>query len=174
MPVFENRIEDTFQQIEKDEIKNYLNKPIPCNLDERVRALIDLFMSASMKQRQMMFPLVTRRISGVLLAFAERMAAAGVRENSRQHLLRGLIALIIENYSIDWRDVITCMAPLYHASGRIGVDPQELFDDAASYADNEVAGNLAAFPRRRPEDRSLQAFGYKEVLEPDGIRYRWL
>ena len=59
-----------------------------------------------------------------------------------------------------------CMAPLYHASGRIGADAQKLFDEAASYALNEVAGNLAEFPRRRPEDRSLESFGYKEVLEP--------
>ena len=102
------------------------------------------------------------------------MAAAGARENSRRHLLHGLIALIIENQSTDWRDTITCMAPLYHASGRIGGDAWELFDEAASYADNEFAGNLAAFPGRKPEERSLEAFGYKEVLEPDGTRYRSL
>jgi hypothetical protein len=172
MSILDDCIRETIQQIEDEEIKDYLNKPIPCEVDERVRALVELFISASMEERKLMFSLITRRISGVLLA--ERMAAAGVRENSRRHLLQGLIALLIENYTIDWRDTVTCMAPLYHASGRIGGDVQELFDEAASYADNEVAGNLAAFPRRKAEDRSLETFGYKEVLEPDGTRYRCL
>lgn len=174
MLVFENKLKELFQQIEEDKTKNYLNQPIPCNLDERVRALVELFMSASTQQRIIVLSADTLRISGSLLAFAERMAAAGVREHSRSCLLQGLVALIVENYRTDWRDVILRMAPLYHAASRIGIDAEELFDEAASYSDNEVAGNLSAFPRRKPEDRSLKAFGYKEVLESDGIRYRWL
>jgi hypothetical protein len=173
MSVFENKAKDLFQRIVEDKTKNYLNQPIPCNLDERVRALVELFVSASTQERKMMLSMDTRRISGALLGFAERMAAAGVREISPARLLDGLVALIIENYSTDWRDVIIRMAPLYHAAVRIGVDAEELFDEAASYSENEVAGNLSAFPRRSPENRSLQAFGYKAVVEPDGIRYRW-
>src|SRR5262249_16995703 len=155
----------------EDTTENYANQPIPCDLDGKVRKLVEIFISAPPEHRKVALTIDDELARDTLIAFAPRMAAAGVRENSRQRLLEGLIALIIENYSKDWRDGIIRMAPLYHAAGQIGVDPEQLFVEAASYANNDVAKDLAEFPRRKPEERSLEAMSYRIVHEPDGIRY---
>jgi hypothetical protein len=53
--------------------------------------------------------------------------------------LEGLLALIVEDYRVDWRDNLTRLAVLYDAAARIGISPDEVFSEAASFVANEVS-----------------------------------
>ncbi len=169
----ENDLKNTLDHLIDDENLDYSSQPIPCELDYVVGKLVNLYKQLSSEEREIMRSLTSERNSYTLLAFAERMAALGVREESRERLLDGLLALIIENYNADWRDNLTKLAPLYHSAVKIGVDPQGLFTEAASYGNNEVAEIVREFPRREPENRSIEAFGYREYYGEDRFRYKW-
>ena len=101
------------------------------------------------------------------------MASLGVRERSRQRLLEGLLALVIEDYRADYRDSLIVLAALSDAATKISVTPEELFAEAASYSNNSVVSNITEFHKWDPADWSLKAVGYKEVNGPDGFRYVW-
>jgi len=169
----ENDLKKILESLMDDKHSDYLSQPIPCELDYVIGDLVNLYKGFSPTERKAAYSLIEERNSYVLLAFAERMAALGVREKSRERLLDGLLSLIIENYSADWRDNLTKLAPLYHSAVKIGVDPQSLFTEAATYGNNEVAEIIRDFPQREQESRSIEAFGYKEDYEPDGFRYKW-
>jgi hypothetical protein len=173
MSNLENDLKKILDSMLDDEHTDYLSQPIPCELDSVIGNLVSLYMKLSPTERETIHSLTKERNSYTLLAFAERMAALGVREKSRERLLEGLLSLIIENYNVDWRDNLTKLAPLYHSAVKIGVDPQGLFTEAAAYGHNEVAEITREFPQREPQNRSLEAFGYKESYEPDVFRYKW-
>src|SRR5262245_52557020 len=173
MSNIENDLKKILNSLIDDEHLDYLSQPIPCELDYVIGNLVNLYKGLSPTERETVCSLTGERNSYTLLAFAERMAALGVREKSRERLLDGLLSLIIENYNADWRDNVTKLAPLYHSAMKIGIDPQGLFTEAAYYGRNEVAGIIREFPQREPENRSIEAFGYKEIYELDGFRYEW-
>lgn len=150
----------------------YSNKPMPCDLDDDFHDLISLFSQASHTEREAMLKGVDAKIAGALMAFSWRMGIWGARKNSREMLLKGLIALVIDGGKSDIRDTISIMPVLYHSAEKIGIDPQNLFDEAADYYPNDVARILGKFPKRKPADRSLQAFDYMEVSTPEGIDYK--
>jgi hypothetical protein len=155
-----------------EECTTYWQEPFPHKLDDAITRLITFYLSVSDDERLLFTDLAGTRFSVYLLAFAERMASIGRREKSSKRLLEGLIALIIEDgRGGDIRDNIIRMAPLYDASEKIGVDPDNLFRTASSYSNNEAAELIKAFPERLPGHKSLRAMGYKEVGSPDGFRY---
>ncbi len=107
----------------------------------------------------------------LLFIYSERIAALGVREQSYRRLLEGLVALLIGGGRFDLRENIRRLALLYHASVKIGIDPKDLFRDAASYERNSVAAEIVDFLDRTPEEGSLKAMGYKEGQAEDGFTY---
>ena len=151
---------------------HYRKKPMPCDLDEDFHELIALFSQASQAERDGMLKKIDSNAAGALMAFGKRMAVWGARQNARDLLLKGLIALVIDGGRYDIRDTISIMPLLYHSAMKIGVDPQNLFDEAAAYYPNDVARVLSKFPQRPPADRSLQSFSYVEVSTPEGLDYQ--
>jgi hypothetical protein len=73
----------------------------------------------------------------------------------------------MEGLDFDARNALLRFALLHHSATQLGVDPQELFDDAATLAPPSVAEAMRRFPRREPEDRTLAAMGYRESRNPD-------
>ncbi|MGH9754193.1 MAG: hypothetical protein ACREA2_15555 [Blastocatellia bacterium] len=151
---------------------SYSDKPMPCELDDDFHGLINLFSQASPAEREAILKRIDANLARALMAFSWRMGVWGARKNSREMLLKGLIALVIDGGKFDIRDTISIMPVLYHSAVKINVDPQSLFDEAAAYYPNDVAGILSKFPKRKPQDRSLQAFDYMEVSTPEGIDYK--
>lgn len=171
MESFEASARTAFRDIIEDETPEYYSQPIPVELDSKIGKLVRLFRDAPESERRHFFKRRDEDTSWFLIAFAERTASLAVREKSRDRVLDGLLALIIEDYRVDPRDNLTRLAVLYDAAARIGASPEELFAEAASFASNAVARSLVEFPMRRPADRSLQAFFYKGVEGPEGFRY---
>ncbi len=171
MENFEERVKAAFDEIAADQTPKYAFQPIPCELDSKIDRLISLFRHAPVNERQYFFEFAGEKFSWLLIVFAERMATLAVRKQSRDKVLEGLLALILEDYRVDPRDNLTRLAVLYDAATRIGVSPDEIFSEAARFANNSVAQSITEFPSRRPADRSLKAFFYKAVDGPNGFTY---
>jgi hypothetical protein len=99
------------------------------------------------------------------------MAALAVRKGSKEILLQGLAALVLDGGKFDVRENISVMAPLYDAALKIGADPVEVFARTADLAENEVADALRDFPNRPDDLKSLIAMNFVESEDQDGFVY---
>jgi hypothetical protein len=82
-------------------------------------------------------------------------------------LAAGLIAEALANAGhTDFRDVLVGLALHYECARRIRLDPTDVFDAAAHYADDETAALMRIFGRRR--DVTVKRFGWAEVRTPTG------
>ncbi len=89
--------------------------------------------------------------------------------SSEQRLRAALIYESLEKGETDWRDNLVSLCAIYHSAVRLGLDPERLFEEVAELSGETMAGLLRAFYHRSPEDRSLEAFGYREEATPEGI-----
>ena len=149
----------------------YYDRPLGCAADAALSALVDAFAGATAEERTKMIVAVPNAFAGNFMSYAIRMATVGVRERSRQHVLRGILAMAIEDFRSDWRENLMTLAPLNDAAARIGEDPVQLFDDAATLASPATAGHLRAFARRHPDLKALKAMGWAAVDGPSGFMY---
>jgi hypothetical protein len=168
----EDKIKETTQAIKEEDVYRYSYEPIPCDTDNKIGSLVILFINASPPERSIFFRLVSSPFSGPLLTFAERMASLGVTERSPERIRAGLFALILEdNRGGDYRDNVIRFVPLYHAAGKIGVNPDELFSEVASSESNEIAKYIREFTEGSSYAKSLDASLYKEADGSNGVRY---
>lgn len=172
METTNDSIEKIVKAINDDVGKGYLQKKLPCDLDEKVSSLVRLFVNEMALGRSRIWKMVDWKLSGALICYAERMASLGVREKSPDRLWQGLVALVIENHSGDWRDNLMILAPLYDAAKKNGIDPDRLFLEVAGLFKNSVAISIKQFTERSPENKSLKAFDFSESTDADGFRYK--
>lgn len=164
-------IEALFTENRREGKPLYVRRHLPDDLDVMVGDFVKMFMQAAPAERARISAAVPPRAKGLFTCFATRMATLGVREHSRQRLLEGLVALVIEGYKDDFRDTIIRLAPLYDAAVKNGLDAQELFNEAADYLDNATATDTREFPQREPEKRTLKSMGFRESFDADGFKY---
>jgi hypothetical protein len=145
---------------------------IPNEVDLFTLKLIDVFMAASMEERNLVISSFNKEHSGAFVGFANRMASLAVRKKSKEYILKGLIALIIEGFEYDFRDNWVAMAALFHGSFKIGEDPNSLIREAATYTNNEIAKKyLLDFITNRNPELVLRDFCLLEGQDVDGFRY---
>lgn len=149
----------------------YAFRPIPCELDTMIEVFVREFMHAPLPERNQIVAAIPAEDGAFFISFAQRMATLAVRERSRERLLEGLVALIIEDFKEDWRDNIIRLAPLYDAGLKIDLEPQVLFNEAAAYFNNDPAIEIANFPARPAELKTLRAMGFRESSDNDGFKY---
>lgn len=144
---------------------------IPSQLDLTVSALVTRFIEASIDIRATIQSVFTDDHSDTFITFAERMATYAVRTKSKEPIIEGLAALVLEGGKFDVREDMMVMAPLYDAALKIGADPCQLFEQAAKLLETPVSHYILEFPNRSPADRSLKAFFYVEAANQDGFVY---
>jgi hypothetical protein len=149
----------------------YWEQPIPSEVDNDIDRLIDAFIRAPPAERKLLMERVSDNHSSALFGYSERMASLGVRGRSRQRLLNGLLAHVIENSRYDIRENLRRFSLFYDAALKLNILPEELFSEAASYANPRMVKDLEDFTRRDAESRSIEAMGYKETEMNDGFRY---
>jgi hypothetical protein len=74
-----------------------------------------------------------------------------LREGSSEALLSGLVSMLnegVDQWLIDERDLMVAMAPYHHCAQRIGIDPNELFSQAASAGPRQLADAVERFRGR--------------------------
>jgi hypothetical protein len=142
------------------------------NVQRVVEELCEIFLGASPELRAEIVSYVRPNYSHKFFWFAELMSCVAVRKSSPEDVRMGLTALIVENNNFDFRDMLMILFLIYHSAVKLGLDPLQLFDGAASLAVNEdLAEIVRAFPRRSPHDRSLATFRYEESGQGESFRY---
>lgn len=96
------------------------------------------------------------------MAYAERMAILAVRKQSPDLLKKGLLALVLEGFKLDPREDIMRLALLDHRAIKIGVNPKQLFEEAATFATGEAIEHLRQFTLRKAQDKSIESMGFSE------------
>lgn len=167
----ENGLRAIATELSSPNCNGYLQRPLPCDLDACVEALIDAYVKNSASVKSAISTAIGPEQTFGLLAFAERMAILSVRQKSREPLMKALLALVVEGFRCDAREDILVLALINHSAIEVGADPKQLFDEAAGHASAEVAQYLREFAERRHEDKSIQVMGYSEEMTSDGFNY---
>jgi hypothetical protein len=102
--------------------------------------------------------------SEYLLNAARNMAIFAVWESNPEWLSSGLLALLAEGGRTDPRITMLHLAMLNHAAEKIGVSFKTVTEPMIKLTTSEVAALVTSFNARPAEAKSLESFGYKEVL----------
>ncbi len=150
----------------------YGQLPIPTRRDDEISDLIQSWMKLDESSREDAASCVTEKQRFTLLAYSERMASLAVRESKPNLIFFGLVANGLDGWRFDWRDNLLILSLHYNSAKRLGVSPEQLFTQAASYLDRKIQDEFKAFLLRKPEDQSLASMGYEEDKDDGGFRYK--
>lgn len=135
-------------------------------------ALCELFRAGSASQRDSLRRLVHLRDERWYPPSAWTLADGSPQSQPPAERVRDALTWhAIEGGEFDYRDNLMVIVLIYHSALRLGLDAVALFDEVAAMAPPRLAGEIAGFPRREPSHRSLEAFDYREVPMPGGVRY---
>jgi hypothetical protein len=107
-----------------------------------------------------------------LLNAARIMAVFAVWEHDPDWLRSGILALLYENGATDGKLTITHLALLNHASEKIGISFPSLSQVLADQVASDVSPWIISFNARQPEQKCLEAFGFKEVLRGGKFEFK--
>jgi hypothetical protein len=151
---------------------NYFYEPIPISLDDILSQFVHEFASSDDISRKRVTLRLTPRYRQLFGSFGVRSAAVAVRSHRSEPLVEGLVALALGWPTEDVREQIRDLAPMYHATLKLGIDPEATFRKAeAIVRAGQFTEFLEDFLNRSEQDKSLKALGYSEVNPPDGIRF---
>ncbi len=169
---FRTFVDETVHYLSGLKVVVYYAEPIPSATDEKMRVVVARFMrETAVEQEQFQLGLAQEHRSHFGI-YGHRAATLAVRQNSRDWLLSGLVGAVISNYIIPpKRNVDVSLAVYHHCAQKIDVSPEDLFSEAARYAQPGLAGKLRSFGRRA--DITLKQFGWQEQKTPEGVRYKF-
>jgi hypothetical protein len=154
----------------------YFDEPIPSATDKSLATLVQLLADLSLGDReQLLYGWFDPWQLQALSTFSVRMSSLAVRSRSRELLVTALLAEAFEGYRVDARDGgIQALGVAYDAAGRLGEDPDLLFEEAAAFARPEMADDMRAFLERDDLSTILTAMRYAPSEDPPGFRYEYL
>jgi hypothetical protein len=140
--------------------------PVP--QDHVIDELVDSFAASGAGERGRLRSSLTMDDFYTVLAYARRAAVRAMRSGDGVIARRAVIALaLIDVDRIDWRDLAWQAGILSYATGRVGADTAEAFEEATALAGDQAAAFLGGVSRRPVE--SLGDWGYREIQTPDGV-----
>jgi len=157
--------------LDMDHNHGYGSLPIPAIRDEEITELVSKWSALDDSERMQALASITTRQVWTLLAYSERMASRAVRERDRGWIRLGLIAQGLVVWHDDWRDNVQLLSLHYDACRRVSVSPDHLFTDISTLFPPDFGVVFTAFLKRRPEDRSIDAMGYREGADGEGFLY---
>lgn len=101
-------------------------------------------------------------------------ATRALRARSATMLRAGLLRLLTDDgaqWRADVRDLCVALAPYHDCATRLGLNPAEVFEEAAHDGPEELRADVRAFGRRR--DVTPDAFGFAIEERSDGPAYVW-
>ncbi|HEX6386848.1 MAG TPA: hypothetical protein VF177_19455 [Anaerolineae bacterium] len=148
----------------------YYQEPLPSATDDRLADIVGRFMAATGQEREAFQSALSQENRSLFGIYGHRAATLSVRQQDPDKLLSGLVGDVIANYTIpDRRDVSLGLAIYHHCAGKLGLNPVEVFDQAADFANPSLARVLTQFGRRT--DVNLRNFGWRELMTTEGVRY---
>lgn len=159
------------------ELKAFLKNPpqrtYSTVLEEAMTSVVKAFESADDGSRHALTSSLSKQARNGFLGYAADMAVLAVRRQSPALIQQGLVAIVIEGASQDFRDSIVALAKLHHSAVKMGIDPQGAFEKAASFAEpGIIKTELKRFAIRAPEGRGISAFYWTEEGAGENFRYK--
>jgi hypothetical protein len=141
--------------------------------EEAMTSVVKLFEAADDNGRRAITSRLSVSARNGFLGYSVDMAVLAVRNQSAALIEQGLVALVIEGGSQDYRDSIVALAKLHHSAVKLGMDSRKALEKAASLADPGVLKDaMKGFPLRPPEERDLKALYQGEEFTEEGFRYK--
>jgi hypothetical protein len=147
--------------------ESYYRSRIPCPEDEQVARVVRAFSESSPGRQAVFREAIDGARAGLLLVFSERMAALGVRMESGEPVVQGLVAASLAQEG-DPREALAVPALHRRSAEILGVDNARLFDEAAGRTDLSGAHWLRDV---RDAEDTPEDVGYEEADDGEGFRY---
>jgi hypothetical protein len=97
-----------------------------------------------------------------LVTFAVRMAVWAVRSESPQRLRAGLFTVVIDDGTVDWRDILRALAILEDCSARLGLNFKTEIGQRLDLATDRRRRLISeSYLSRQPAMRSPAAMGFR-------------
>lgn len=165
-------LESTLALLDGLTTASYYAAPLPNPADEVLAEIINAFTAWSGGVREDFIAAIPSEKRGIFGIFGHRAATLAVRNGDGDWLRLGLIGNVIANTPVPpHRNVDAALVVFYHCAGKLELEAQILFDDAAQFAIDDLAERLKEFGRRT--DVTLKAFGWREIKSPEGIRFKF-
>ena len=167
---FQAFTEEAIDFLNRKKVLSYYQEPLPSPTDDRVAGIVGRFMAAADEERERFQAALSQENRALFGIYGHRAATLSVRQQAPEKLLSGLVGDVIANYTIpDRRNVSLGLAVYYHCARKLGLNPVDVFEEAAGYAAPPLAHVLIEFGRRA--DVNLRSFGWREVKTAEGVRY---
>ena len=163
-------VEETAVFLNETAVLDYFRLALPSPLDERLADIVSRFMAASPEQRQMFLAALDKPQRSLFGIFGHREATLGIRTESRERLLRGLVGAAIAHQALDRGSLDASLAVHHHIARKMNVNTVDLFDEAAGYVAGEIGEYLRGYGRR--SDVGLRKYGWREIKTLDGLKYK--
>lgn len=143
--------------------------PIPSQIDREISNCLLNCTSLDADRTASVARTLSQRAIALLRIFSERMATHSLRLRDQASFDLGLLSLrLVSEGDSDWRDVLVVMSLYIDEVTRVG-----LALDSSLSRGGRFAEGLAAFMRRQPEDKRIEAMGHViDYDDPDGVAYK--
>jgi hypothetical protein len=102
--------------------------------------------------------------SGMLI---EDIAAQGVIKQDKNILIEAVKQLSDRINHYDIYDAISELAIIHHTAAKLGEDADNFLIVNSYECEQRLKEEIEMFVKRKPEDKTIKAMGYKEVYEPE-------
>jgi hypothetical protein len=107
-----------------------------------------------------------------LLNAARNMSVLAVRDKDANALRWAILALVVEDCQLDYRESLINLALLNHSANKTGVDLEKIFDSVKHCCSPQMLKFIVSFLMRPSEKQSIDAFGYVEITRKGGFDYK--
>ncbi len=151
---------------------SYRHHSLPPECIISIDTLVDIFLAGSWDVKREISRNVDAKFSFAFFMYAQQSAVESVRGGTPEMLMRGLLALAIENLAFDCRDSITILAQLYHSARRFPqIATDELFRHVVDISCLPFRETLEGFVNRSDAGKSIEVFGLRESTPPAPFNY---
>lgn len=124
------------------------------------------FKRLSVEERKGFFNTLTKDETILLFGIARGAATESVIEQNDKRLYWGLLALVMENQTRDYRESLIELTLLDHSAKKIGTQLEAVFEQVKGFASEKTIKLFETYFREGIRDAS--AMGYVESLDKDG------
>lgn len=116
---------------------------------------------------------IDQLLAGNLLVYGMRMAFLSVRSKKELGIWHGLMALVLDNDLLDYRDVLTIATLLYDGATLLGVCPDGLFQRAMLHATTRRSELLKGYLTAPSFTKSVESKGFERRGSGQDFVYEW-
>lgn len=165
-------VQDTLGYLEDKQVVSYYGQGFPSEMDAQLDEIIERFMGLSSEQRESFQAALSQSQRSLFGIYGHRAATLAVRNDDRVQLLRGLVGTAVSNFVIPkQRRIEVGLAVYHHCARKLGMNPADLFAQAADYAMPDLAYQLAAFGQQ--PGITLRKYGWFERKTRYGVEYHF-